>query len=395
MDKLKKLVLVVRSAQIGGVENHVYEILKGAKSFGYAPVLVSLADVVVAKKFMDLNIEIKVLKDKMAMSARSISIIYPLYKIFKEVAPDIIHLHGTRPIFIGSVAARLARFRKLILTVHGSYRLMAYNKGTGKIDRKLLAASKIMHTVGFLLAKYIVVDAFALISEVEGACKYFPVRKEAIRKKIHPIHLGVSPKNIGRCNDRNYIRKKVGLQEGLKVIGTVSRLDEPMKGISVLLRAVKKLFDDGYAFEVLIVGEGGSKQDLEILSKKLGISNRVHFLGYWKDLSEVYEILDIFVLPSFSEGFPIVNLEAMAHGIPVITTDVGGTREAVLNGTTGFVVPVGSVGRLADRLRFLMENETIRHQMGQRGKEILNGRFTRAKMLTRIFELYEACCDSR
>lgn len=390
---MKKLAIIVRSAQTGGVENHVYEILKSAGSFGYEPILISLVDVPVADKFKDLGIEIRTLKDKMSMSPRSTSIIYPLYKLLKKIDPDLVHLHGTRPIFIGSVAARLARIQQIVVTLHGSYKLMAYNKNTGKIDYKLLFVSKVIHTIGFMLAKRIIVDAFALVSEVNGACKYFPLKMGKIRNKIRPIHIGIDMRNIKKRHDRDRIRKKIGLQDGTRVIGTIGRLDEPMKGIEILLRAVRKLFDDGCVFDVLIAGKGDSKRGLEALSNKLGINKNVHFLGYWEDLAEIYSILDIFVLPSFSEGFPIVNLEAMAFGLPVVSTNVGGVPEAVKNLVAGLIVPPRDADAIGVAMQFLLENDAVRLKMGLEGELRVKHYFADIVMMKKIFTLYDQVLD--
>lgn len=122
-----KVVEVVRSAQRGGVETHVRDLIEYAVEAGYEVTLVSLANVEPDKKFMDLGIEIIKLNDSMWMSGRSFKTVYPLYRLLKRIRPDVVHSHGTRPILIGSMAARLAGVGNIISTVHNSYKLMGFN----------------------------------------------------------------------------------------------------------------------------------------------------------------------------------------------------------------------------------------------------------------------------
>lgn len=391
---MKKLIQVVRSAQTGGVENHVLGLIKNAHKYGYKPVLVSLTDTLVAEPFRELGIDIHCLRDEMRGSARSMANIIDLARLLRNIKPDIIHLHGARPLFVGSLASRLWGFSNLVSTLHGSYKLMAVDKNTSKIDPILLIASKIIHLSGFLFSKKVIVDANALIEEVRETCSFMPFLYRNIERKIVTIYpcIDFSHANPGSNRDTMRAMMKVGLDEVL--VGCIGRIDEPMKGIRILLDAVHLLNKDGVCFYTIVVGEGYSRKDLERYAMDIGISERVRFLGFWEDLQDIYNMIDIFVLPSFSEGFPQVVLEAMENGLPVIATDVGGVSEAVIHGINGLIVPPRDARALADALKTLVNNKNMRGKMGDAAREISRSRFSYKVMLDRIFSIYDEVCSS-
>ena len=139
----------------------------------------------------------------------------------------------------------------------------------------------------------------------------------------------------------------------------------------------------------MICGEGYSRSELEALAKKLGIDDRVVFLGDSKNALEVYRALDVFVLPSLSEGFPTVNLEAMAAGLPVVTTDVGGAAEAVHDGECGFVVQPGDERALADAIVRLCKDAPLRKTMGARAREVVRESFGSDVTARRVMNAYQ------
>jgi glycosyltransferase involved in cell wall biosynthesis len=173
------------------------------------------------------------------------------------------------------------------------------------------------------------------------------------------------------------------------IVGTISRLDEPKKGLGVFLRAARGVVDLCPKICFVICGDGYARGQLQALAQELGIGDRVHFLGYWENALEVYRLLDVFVLPSLSEGFPTVNLEAMAAGLAVVTTDVGGAAEAVLDGETGFVVSPQDEVALRDAIVRLCEDASLRREIGHRAQTFVNEMFTVETLVWRIIEVYE------
>jgi glycosyltransferase involved in cell wall biosynthesis len=148
---------------------------------------------------------------------------------------------------------------------------------------------------------------------------------------------------------------------------TVCRL-EPGKGLDVLARSIRTLLGDGLQVEWWCVGQGPSERDLRLLIGSLGISARVKFAGYvphGPKLFTYYRQADIFVLPSFHEGIPNVILEAMAHSLPIVASDVGSIRQVITNGVEGVLVPPGDSKSLAQTIHRLASDWSCAHWMAK------------------------------
>ena len=175
----------------------------------------------------------------------------------------------------------------------------------------------------------------------------------------------------------------------------VSRLIE-RKGLQLLLPALATLRDDGVEFRLLVVGDGPMREKLEQQTAALGLAQRTEFLGLRPrdEVPELYRRGDVFCLPSSSEGMANVILEALATGLPVITTQVPGTAELVVDGTNGFVVAADDPGALVEPLRQLLTDTALRAQMGARSRERSEG-FSWTIMAEKYVALYEALISAR
>jgi glycosyltransferase involved in cell wall biosynthesis len=155
------------------------------------------------------------------------------------------------------------------------------------------------------------------------------------------------------------------------VIATVGRIEE-QKGLLPLLHACRRLKESARPFKVRVGGAITDRryfQRCQEFCRAEGLSDRVEYLGHVHPIEELLHTTDIFVLPSVgAEAFPRAVIEAMACGKPVVVTDAGGTREAVVNGQHGFVVPARDPMALAGKLRVLMEDEGLRIRMGRAGR---------------------------
>jgi len=151
------------------------------------------------------------------------------------------------------------------------------------------------------------------------------------------------------------------------IIGTLARLI-PSKGIRILLDAMPHLLQK-YPEALLLVGGGGEEQEaLERQARALGIADRVVFVGPVQDPRDFYRRLDLFVLPSLDEAFGLVVLEAMAMGLPVIGTRVGGVPEVLTHGVNGWLVEPGDSAVLAAGLRTLWADPALRRQVAEEGR---------------------------
>ncbi len=147
------------------------------------------------------------------------------------------------------------------------------------------------------------------------------------------------------------LRRRLGLADNVKLIGSVGRL-APVKDLQTLLSAVQRVDD----VHVAIIGDGPERSRLESLRDELGLASRVHFTGFLSELETVYPDLDCVVNSSLNEGTPVALIEAMAAGVPVVATAVGGTPDLLRDGALGTLVPPGDADALATALSEALED---------------------------------------
>ncbi len=206
------------------------------------------------------------------------------------------------------------------------------------------------------------------------------------RETIVTIPNGIDLESLFVKVDRKKKLRKLGLISGSKVFGTVGRLYEPTKGISVLLEA-SKIVQSKVDAELLIVGSGKDEDSLKKKALDLGV--KALFLGERSDIIELLQVMDVFVLPSLSEGFPVVILEAMAAGLPVVATNVGGNKEVVLDNKTGYIVKSGNPVKLAEKIKDLLENDQMRKKFGEEGFRRVKEKFSIDKTVDGIESLWK------
>ncbi len=172
------------------------------------------------------------------------------------------------------------------------------------------------------------------------------------------------------------------------VIGTAGRL-ELIKGHGYLLEAFAVLLPEFQDLRLEIAGDGSLRVPLEEDCRRLGVSGDVSFLGWREDLKSAMAGWDVFVLPSLDEGFPVAALEAMASGLPVVASAVGGLCELVQNGETGWLVPAAAPAQLAHRLRELINDRQKREAMGMAGRQRALRDFPISRMVEQMIAVYD------
>jgi glycosyltransferase involved in cell wall biosynthesis len=225
------------------------------------------------------------------------------------------------------------------------------------------------------------------IYSCSNAVTRFLIQKLGIkREKVDTIPNGIDVDSFSiKINKEKKIRE-LGLNSNLKIVGTVCRLHEPKKGVKILLEATKKLQKKN-AFQLLIVGTGKDEKKLRLMAKREKINAR--FLGERDDVPEILQIMDIFVLASIYEGFPVVVLEAMAAGLPIVASRVGGLKEAVLDGKTGLLVEPGNPDMLAEKIELLLGNDIKCRKFGKAGFNRVKEYFSLEKTVDGIESLWK------
>lgn len=172
---------------------------------------------------------------------------------------------------------------------------------------------------------------------------------------------------------RKKFRKKLKVGEDEKIIIFVGAL-RPVKGVRYLIEAMKVITDENRSTKLFLVGDGKERESLESLVEKLGLENHVNFIGKVPNerVPEYMIASDVFVLPSLSEGFPVTVLEAMASGLPIITTNVGGLSEIIKKNENGFLVKPKNVKELSAKISLLLKNDKLRKKIGENNKHAVH-----------------------
>ena len=182
------------------------------------------------------------------------------------------------------------------------------------------------------------------------------------------------------------MRLNLGLKESELVIGTVAHL-RPPKGHDMLLTALQQISDRGIDFKYLVVGSGVRRGSLERLAGDLGIADKTLFLGGRDDAVSVMSVFDVFLFGSTYEGWPVAVMEALALGLPIVATRVGGIRQNLDDSKAAMLVPPRSPTAMADALESVMSSTVLRHKMGVHAmKESAN--YGSELSATRIREIY-------
>lgn len=183
------------------------------------------------------------------------------------------------------------------------------------------------------------------------------------------------------------LRSELGLAKEVPLVGTAAIL-RPQKALDVLIDAFVLLRHALPAARLVIAGDGPCRADLEEQVRAAGVEGQVHFLGLRDDIPVVLRSLDVAALSSDYEGTPLMVLECMAYGTPLVATDVGGLRDLVEDGTSAVLVPRRAPARLAEALEVLLRDEPRRHALAAAARERV-GHFTVERMATRVLGLYE------
>ena len=227
-----------------------------------------------------------------------------------------------------------------------------------------------------------------IICVSEAVKKVVQEREGMEESRIAVINNGVDSNNVP-SGLQTVTRQELGFHEENLVVGMVANYNRPVKGVGNFLEVVQTIVSAVPSARFIFVGGGNEENALREKVKSLGIEPYLVFVGYTKEIHRYYEIMDISVLNSFSEGLSLTLLESMGYGIPVVATSVGGNPELVVEGETGYLVPVNNHRLLADRIVKLLSNPELRRRMGEEGRRRVERKFRMTDVADRYLDIYK------
>ncbi|SHH21401.1 glycosyltransferase [Desulfosporosinus lacus] len=345
MKKKYKILHIIGGGEIGGAEQHVLSLLKEIDRTHFDPHLVCLTK----GPFADLAIENKIPATTFPMRfPLDLTPLPALINWSRKQAVSVIHTHGSRANLLGRLSARWLGIPSLT-TVHSSLAhdylspisaIIALN-----LDRLTLPLTSGIITVSEYLAQEVT---------LRGG------------RNIETIYNGYSSISFDDpSTTRRYFREKWGIPMDALVVGTIGRL-HPAKGQMNLIKAATQLNLRFPNLHLLLIGDGPLRQNLTEELQRSAIPHTV--TGYLPKAYEALRAMDLFVLPSISEGMGLVLLEAMQAGIPIVASAVGGISEVIHNEKEGLLVPPGDVAALTTACSSVLENHTLAQSLVRAGQ---------------------------
>jgi glycosyltransferase involved in cell wall biosynthesis len=344
---------VVRQLDVGGMEKLLVEFARNADREHFALRFVSLtrrgplADDLEASGW-----PIEALEQPAGLRP---GLSFRLAGLFRHWDIDIVHTHNNAPFLYGAPAARLAGVPGLIHTRHGQ------NFRSGR--RQALA---------FRLTS-LLADRVVCVSRDSARLS---AREGVTRAKLRTLWNGIDLSRFSYLGPQ---------RDGPAVM--VARLS-PEKDAASLVVAAALVARQRPGFRLEIAGNGACFPDLQRLVAAEGLGDRVRLLGEVRDVPAVLARASLFVLPSLSEGVSLTLLEAMARGLPVVATRVGGNPEVVDDGRTGFLVPAASPAALAEKIVYLLDRPELAREMGLEGRRRVEEHFNVRAMVGQYEALY-------
>ena len=365
------LMAVISNLRAGGAERMFIELLLRLKESFNVSVACIRDKGELAPLLEDKSIKVHISYFKGRLDPKSL---FNLASLLKRENIHIVHTHMYRPNISGAIGAFIARVPVIVSHVHTVHqwdtkRQIFMDKITTGMKDKIIALS-------------------------EEVKKAYTEKVNANPEKVRVIYNGVDSQIYRADKSQSELRENFNIKNRSPVIGIIGRLAPEKDHITFLEAAdiVSKACPEAC---FLIVGKGPEEENIRSCVERLNLADKVIVAGYRKDIPEVLNILDIFVISSVREGFSLAILEAMAAGKPVIATDVGGNREAVIDGETGFIVPQKKPLLMASKILNLISNPELRAMMGEKGYQRVVKKFSIGNMLTETSELYSEILDKK
>lgn len=369
-----KVCYLIGSLKIGGAQRHLVKLLNALDRSRVEPVLVLFkeeGDLI--SEIRRLQIPIYELSINKLYGLHSISCLYKFVKYLREQDIDVLHTFIWQANFFGAVAGIIAR-KKVVISKRSTNDWMT---------APYLMISRLTNMLA---------DKVSVVSE--DVAKTVRERERASEAKLFVVPNGVDLPGKIDVEKKEALQKELVISDRAIKVGVIASL-VPVKGHIYFIDAIRKVVNEYPEIQVLLVGDGILRSELEARVHQLGIDDNVQFLGYRNDVEGILGLLDIFVLPSLEEGMSNAVLEAMAHGLPIIVTDAAGSFEIVENGKSGIIVQKGNSEPLAKALLNIIRDKAYRLSLGMEARKRVEREYSMSQVVSRNLQVYEELLAER
>lgn len=361
-------ILMLRSPLgVFGAERVILELAQGLHETRFTPIIGVIANKSgghreMAKASQELQFQTETFDSALPFDWKTV---VQIRNYIRNNDIHIVHTHGYKANFYGLMATRFTQV-PTIATCHPwtetdySVKARLYTF----LDKRWL---KKMHRI------------IAISEEVR--------QKLPMRESVAVIPNGIDLSRFNGRHQDDMLRQQLGFSSSDIIIGTIGRL-VPEKGYRYLLDSMHELCKTHHNIALIIVGDGPLVHQLKQQVKERKLESRVSFLGIRNDTPELLAIMDIFVMPSLSEGLPMALLEAMAAGKPVVATAVGAIPQIIRDGDSGMLVPPQDIERLTTTLARLIQAPQKTQQIGEKARKEVETNYSSARMTQRYIEHY-------
>ncbi len=371
-----RVLYVVDHLKVGGAQTHLVELLGRLDRRRFAPSVCALkrhGDLVGSVEALGVPVHDGGLGSTL-WGGGGVRVVWRLARLLRAERVDLAHAYLFHPNVVTPIAARLAGVRAIVVSKRS-------------LDRYPGRAARAAVRLGNRLASRVLVNAEAI--------GRFVAREEACpTAKMVLVPNGVGDQTLDFAGDRAEVRRRLGLPTDTPVAVALSRLAWK-KGVRHLVDAAPRLLEAVPDAHVVIAGDGDLRAELVAQTRALGVEGRVTFLGTRRDPLDLLRASDVFVMPSVVEGMSNALLEAMALGLPVVATEVGGTPEVVVDGETGFLVPPADPERLAAALAKVLLAPELGRELGAAGRRRIQERHRVEHMVRAVERLYDDLLTAR
>lgn len=381
LDSKIKILRIISRLNIGGPAIHVVRLNAGLNPVRFVSLLVSGTENAGEGSMLDYALALGVqpiviseIVGEATLKPRDARALVKLYRLIRRERPHIVHTHTAKAGFLGRLAARLAGVPVVVHTYHGHVLHGYYS------PLKTWFLRRMERALGYLTDRLIAVS-----EQVKCELVTYGV---APPDKITVIPLGIDLEPfLNAQTHRGEFRHEIGVDNEARLVGIVGRIF-PIKNHRLFLDAAARVATKEPAAYFVIVGDGLLRPDMEHYARLLGIADRVIFTGWRRDLPRIYADLDVLVVSSDNEGTPVSAIEAMASGVPIVATRVGGVPD-VIDGKTGYMVPPKDPDALAQAILRVLLNSDTASRMGQAARTMAQERFALQRLIRDIESLYQ------